>query len=130
MTAENSGLTFHLEVIDEGPEAVFEGSDHTVKTLLPRFLHHSPYFVPDILYEISLVERGAVESSGFETHLVDVLLLPGGVTITSRLISPRESSPAQVIISLSEAKLLLLEWGAALLRWRMGQAPGQRRHDS
>ena len=124
MTAENPDLTFHLEVIDGEPEAVFEGSDHTVKTLLPRFLHHSPHFVPDILYEISLVEREMVESSGFETPLVDVLLLPGGVTITSRLMRPGESSPAQVIIPLADAKLLLLEWGAVLLRWRMGQAPG------
>ena len=108
MSAENPGLKFHLEVIDDEPEAVFEGPNHVVKILLPRFLHHSPHFVPDILYEISLVERGAVESSGFETPLIDVLLLPDRVTITSRLMRVGESSPAQVIMSVTEAKLLLL----------------------
>ena len=110
-------------MIDDEPEAVFEGPDQVIKTLLPRFLHHSPCFVPDILYEISLVERGAVESSGFETPLIDVLILPDWVTITSRLMGAEESSPAQIIISVTEAKLLLLEWGVAVLRWQTGKAP-------
>jgi hypothetical protein len=122
VSAENPSLKFHLEVIDDEPAAVFEGPDDVVKTLFPRFLHHSPHFVPDILYEISLVERGAVESSGFETPLVDVLILPDRVTITSRLMRIGESSPSQVIISVTEAKLLLLEWGAAVLRWQTGKA--------
>lgn len=124
MSAENPGFKFHLEVIDDEPEAVFEGPDHAVKTLLPRFLHHSPHFVPDILYEISLVERGAVESSGFETPLIDVLILPNRMTITSRLKGVGQSSPAQIIMSVTEAKLLLLEWGAAVLRWQTDKASG------
>lgn len=116
-------MKFHLEEIDGEPVAVFEDANQIEKRLLPRFLHHAPHFVPDMLYEISLVERKAVESSGFETALVDVQFLPDRVTITSRFKNVEESAPAQIVLSVDEAKILLLEWGAELLRWRMGRKP-------
>lgn len=117
-------MRFHLEEIDGVPEAVFDGATQVEKTLLSRFLHHAPHFVPDMLYEISLVERQAVESSGFETALVDVRFSPDGVTITSRFKAVEEGVPAQVVLSIVEAKLLLLEWGAEVLRWRMSKELG------
>ena len=120
-------MRFHLEEIDGEPEAVFDDVTQIEKTLLSRFLHHAPHFVPDVLYELSLVERQAVESSGFETALIDVQFSPDGVTITSRFKRVEEGAPAQVVLSIDEAKLLLLEWGAEVLRWRMSKSPGQRR---
>ena len=119
-------MRFHLEEIDGEPEAVFDDATQIERTLLSRFLHHAPHFVPDVLYEISLVERQAVESSGFETALVDVQISPDGVTITSRFKGVEESAPAQVVLSVDEAKLLLLEWGAEVLRWRRGKGLGEQ----
>ncbi len=124
MSAKSQGLNFRLQEIDGEPEAVFDSDVQTVKTLLTRFLHPAPHFVTDMLYEISLVERNAVQSSGFETALVDVLFSPEGVTITSRFKEIGEDSPAQIVLPVDEAKLLLLEWGAAVLRWRMGKQAG------
>jgi len=120
-------LRFHLEEVDGEPEAVFEDATEIERRLLRRFLLHAPHFVPDMLYEISLVEREAVESSGFETALVDVQFLPDGVTITSRFKGAEESAPAQVVLSIDEAKLLLLEWGAEVLRWWRGKGLGELR---
>jgi hypothetical protein len=114
-------LRFHLEEIDGAPEAVFDDATQVEKTLLSRFLHHAPHFVPDVLYEISLVERKAVESSGFETALVDVQFSSDGVMITSRFKGIEETGPAQIVLSVDEAKLLLLEWGAEVLRWRLSK---------
>lgn len=125
MPARSQSFKFHLEEIDGEPTAVFEGGTGIERALLPRFLHHTPHFVPDVLYEISLVERGAVQSSGFETALVDVQFFPSGVTITSRIKGAEESAPAQVVLSVDEAKILLLEWGAELLRWRMSRKSGE-----
>lgn len=117
-------MRFRVEELDGEPEAVFEDATEIEKRLLPRFLLHAPHFVPDMLYEISLVERQAVESSGFETALVDVQFLPDGVTITSRLKAVEDSAPAQLVLSIDEAKILLLEWGAEVLRWRMSMEIG------
>lgn len=117
-------MRFHLEEVDGEPAAVFEDATEVEKRLLPRFLLHAPHFVPDVLYEISLVEREAVESSGFETALVDVQFRPDGVTIKSRFKAVEDSAPAQVVLTLDEAKLLLLKWGAEVLRWRMRKEIG------
>src|SRR5947209_2959087 len=68
------------------------------------------HFVPDVLYEVSLVERLAVESSGFETDLVDVLILPDRVIIKSKLLVEDGGEQPAVAVPLDEAKLALLEW--------------------
>lgn len=113
------GLKFHLEEIDGEPTAVFADGSQLERMLLPRFLHHAPHFVADMLYEISLVERKAVETSGFETALVDVQFFPDRVMIRSKFKGVAESAPEQVVLSIGEAKLLLLQWGVEMLLWKM-----------
>lgn len=108
-----------LEEIDGEPRAVIDGADRDEEALLQQFLLPAAHFVPDVLYEISLVERLAVESSGFETGLVNVQILPDRVSIKLKLGIDGAGSPAGVVLPLEEAKLMLLEWGAALQRWRM-----------
>lgn len=112
-------MNFSLEEIDGEPRAVVEGASQNEEALLQYFLHSAPQFVPDVLYEISLVERLAVESSGFETDLIDVQILPDRVSIKSKLMIEGTGEPIGVALPLDEAKLMLLEWGAALQRWRM-----------
>lgn len=60
---DNHRLNFSLEEIDGEPRTVVKGTSRDEETLLQYFLHPAPHFVPDVLYEISLVERLAVESS-------------------------------------------------------------------
>jgi hypothetical protein len=112
-------LKFRLEEIDGEPHAVVEGVGATEETVLSHFLLPALHFVPDVLYEISLVERLAVEASGFETELVDVTILPDRVSIMSKLSMGGAGQLTGVTLPLDEAKLMLLEWGAALQRWRM-----------
>jgi hypothetical protein len=112
-------LNLSLEEIDGEPQVVVEGASQDEETLLQYFLHPAPHFVPDVLYEISLVERLAVASSGFETDLVDVQILPDRVIIKSKLMIEGTGEPMGVALPLDEAKLMLLDWGAALQRWRM-----------
>jgi hypothetical protein len=121
---EDSRLKFRLEEIDGEPHAVVEGVGATEETLLRHFLLPAPHFVPDVLYEISLIERRAVESSGFETALVDVRLLTDRVVIKSKIRDEGEGEESEAVIPLDEAKLALLEWGAALQRWRMEREKG------
>lgn len=85
-----------------------------------RFLNPAPYFVPDVLYEVSLVERRVVESSGFESAYVDVQVFYDRVEIRARPNAIAEGAAEGFTLPIMEAKLLLLEWGAALERWRSG----------
>ena len=112
-------LNFRLEEIDGEPQAVIDGVGRDEEALLQRFLLPAAHFIPDVLYEISLVERLAVGSSGFETDIIDVQILPDRVSIKSKLRMEGAGEPAGVSLPLDEAKLMLLEWGAALQRWRM-----------
>lgn len=112
-------MNFRIEEIDGVLQAVFEETDQDKKALLTHFLHPAKYFVPDVLYEISLVERRAVESSGFETDSVDVQLFPDRVLIKPRIMKTNEGETLGVLLSVDEAKLLLLEWGAKIQRWRI-----------
>ena len=112
-------MKFRLEEIDGEPRAIVEGVGTIEEALLGHFLLPAPHFVPDVLYEISLVERLAVEASGFETELVDVRIMTDRVSIMSKLRMGGAGQPAGVTLPLDEAKLMLLEWGAALQRWRM-----------
>lgn len=112
-------LNFRLEEINSLPQAVFDGVDPHRKFLLQHFLHHAPHFVPDVLYEISLVERHAVDSSGFETEFVDVQFFRDRVSIKPRIKKTGEEEPLGILLNIDEAKLLLLEWGARVQRWRM-----------
>jgi hypothetical protein len=114
-------LNFRLEEIDGQPQAVFEDIDEHGKILLPCFLHPAPHFVPDVLYELSLVERRAIESSGFETELVDVQIFHDRVIVKSRLRIAEGNEYLGLMLSIDEAKLLLLEWGAMVQRWRLEQ---------
>lgn len=112
-------MNFRLEEIDGAPQAVFEDTDQQSTVLLTHFLHPAPHFVPDVLYEISLVERRAVESSGFETDFVDVLFFPDRVLIKPRIMEADEGETLGILLTVDEAKLLLLEWGAKVQRWRI-----------
>jgi hypothetical protein len=113
-------LEFYLEEIGDAPRAVFTDVDRPLNVLLGRFLNPAPYFVPDILYEVSLVERRIVESSGFESAYVDVQVFYDRVEIRARPNAIAEGAAEGFILPMTEAKLLLLEWGAALERWRSG----------
>jgi hypothetical protein len=112
-------LNFRIEEIDGVPQAVFEDTGQPGTVLLKHFLHPAPHFVPDVLYEISLVERRAVESSGFETDFVDVQFFPDRVLIKPRIMNADEGESLGILLSVNEAKLLLLEWGAKVQRWRI-----------
>ena len=114
-------MNFRIEDIDGTPQAVFEDIDERSKSLLTRFLHPDLHFVPDILYEISLVERRAVDFSGFETAFVEVRFFHDRVVINSRIEKTDEGEPVGILLSMDEAKLLLLEWGVKVQRWRMAQ---------
>lgn len=122
IVAQITSLEFYLEEIGDTPKAVFTGTDHPLNVLLGHFLNPAPYFVPDILYEISLVERRVVESSGFESEYVDVQVFHDRVEIRARPNALSEGAAEGFTLSMTEAKLLLLEWGAALERWRTGRA--------
>ena len=87
--------------------------------LLSYFLHAAPHFVADVLYELSLVERHVIEFSGFETDLVDAQFFRDRVVIKSQLKTVTEREPLDFVLSVDEAKLLLLEWGVEIQRWRM-----------
>jgi hypothetical protein len=119
-------LNFRLEEIDGQPQAVFEDIDDDGKILLPHFLHPAPHFVPDVLYELSLVERRAIESSGFETDLIEVQFFRDRVVVKSRIRIAEGSEFVGFVLSLDEAKLLLLEWGAKVQRWRMEKETGEQ----
>lgn len=113
-------MEFYLEEIGDAPRAVFTDVDRPLNVLLGRFLNPAPYFVPDVLYEISLVERRVVESSGFESAYVDVQVFYDRVEIRARPNAIAEGAAEGFILPMTEAKLLLLEWGAALERRRSG----------
>lgn len=115
-------MEFYLEEIGDVPRAVFTGVDPPLNALLQRFLNPARHFVPDILYEVSLVERWVVESSGFESDYVDVQVFHDRVEIRARPNALAEGAAEGFTLPLAEAKLLLLEWGAALERWRSGRA--------
>ena len=114
-------MEFYLEEIGDAPQAVFTGADQPLNVLLGRFLNPAPYFVPDILYEVSLVERQVVESSGFESEYVDVQVFHDRVEIKARPKALAEGAAEGFVLPLTEVKLLLMEWGAALERWRSGR---------
>lgn len=110
---------FNLEVDTDGrPRAVFREVDPTHNELLSGFLNPAPHFVSDILYEISLVERNALEISGFETADVRVIINRNLI-----IIEPFETVDQQqlkITLPLTKAKLLLFEWGVALQRLDLG----------
>ena len=114
-------MGIRVEVVDGTPKAVFEDEDPLRRALLPHFLLTAPYFVQDMLYELAVVERGSVESSGFESEHVCVQFFRDRVVIEAWLPEERDGEePDRLEISVQEAKLLLLEWGAALERRRLG----------
>lgn len=122
-------MGFRLEEIDGIPRAVFDDEDPPRREFLPLLLHPAPNFVPDMLHELSLVELGVAEYSGFDTPHAEVLFFRDHVVIEKYL--PEDSDdeePPRLEISVEEAKLLLVEWGAALLRRRLERAaPAQPR---
>lgn len=109
-------MKFRLEEIEGILTAVFEEGYPLRMKLLSHFLHSDPYFVPDMLYEISMVERNAVESSGFHSPHVNVEFFRDRVVIEKVVSEDEDGDPQSVTILLDEAKLLLLEWGVALQR--------------
>jgi hypothetical protein len=96
--------------------AVFDDEEDTKGAILSVFLHDAPHFAVDVLYEISLVERGSIATSAFETAFVDVRIFHDRVVINPSVSDVISSK--QVILSLVEAKLLLFQWGLALLQLR------------
>lgn len=114
-------MNFRLEEINGVPNAVFKDEDPRRGKLLSNFLHPAPYFVPDILYEISIVERQIIESSGFDSAHVSVLLMRDCIVIASSLPESGEGQSHRIELSLDEAKLLLLEWGFVLQRRKVEQ---------
>lgn len=110
-------MNFRLAVREDGQvRAVFDSEEERRGAILSAFLFDAPHFAVDVLYEISLVERESVATSGFETAFVDVRIFRDRVVINpsgSDLISP-----TQVTLSLVEAKLLLFQWGLALLLYK------------
>lgn len=115
-------MEFYLEEIGDAPRAAFTGIDRPLNVLLGRFLNPAPYFVPDILYEVSLVERRVLESSGFESAYVDAQVFQDRIEIRARPNALAEGAAEGFTLPITEAKLLLLEWGAALERWQSGHA--------
>ncbi len=111
-------MRFRVEETDGGLTAVFNTEDPLHDLLLSRFLVPSKYFVPDILYDISLVERGLYPSHAFENPEVFVGLFKDHITIEP-YIGEDEAEIPKVRIPLERAKLLLFEWGAAVQRWRI-----------
>jgi hypothetical protein len=110
-------MGFRVEEVDGTPRAVFEDEDPLRRELLPLLLLPAPYFVEDMLHELSLVERGVTESSGFDTPRAVVEFFSDRVVIETYL--PEDSDdeePPRLELSVEEARLLLLEWGAALQR--------------
>lgn len=114
-------MEFYLEEISDTPRAAFTGVDPSLNVLLGRFLNPAPHFVPDILYEVSLVERRVVESSGFESAYLDVQVFRDRVEIRALPNALAEGAAKGFTLPLIEAKLLLLEWGAAIVRWQSGR---------
>lgn len=112
-------MNFRVEEIEGVPRAVFEDEEPPRRELLALLLHPDPYFVPDMLYELSLVERGAMESSGFDSPRAEVRFFRDRVVIEAALASEDDAGPPTVELSVAEAMLLLLEWGAALQRRRI-----------
>src|ERR671939_1852478 len=114
-------MEFSIEEVEGTPRAVFEGEGRLRGSLLSHFLRPDPYFVPDMLYELSLVERNTVESSGFDTPHVHVEFFRDRVVI-EKPTGEHEGAETQVLtIPPDEAKLLLLEWGVAMQRRRLEQ---------
>ena len=108
-------MSFRLEESDGVPRAVFEDEDPLRRALLPLLLHPAQYFVPDMLYELSIVERGVTEYSGFDTPHAEVLFYRDRVVIETPLPKERDGDePDRLELTVDEAKLLLLEWGVAL----------------
>ena len=112
-------MGFWVEEVDGTPRAVFEDEDPLRRALLPFLLHPDPYFVPDMLYELSLVERGTVESSGFDSPRAEIRFFRDRVVIETAPDTDRDTDPPTGELSTGEAMLLLLEWGAALQRRRL-----------
>jgi hypothetical protein len=115
-------MEFRVAEVDGRPTAVFDGEDPQRNSLLSCFLASSKHFVVDILHDISLVERDIYPSHGFENPDVFIEIFKDHVTIEP-YIAEHETVIPKVKISLEHAKLLLLEWGVVLQRWRM--KPGQ-----
>ena len=118
-------MDFRIEEVDGTPRAVFEDEDPLRRELLPLLLLPDSYFVPDMLHELTLVERGVSESSGFDTPRAEVEFFRDRVVIES--LPPdgdEEGDPPRLELSVDEAKLLLLEWGAALQRRKVERGPG------
>lgn len=116
-------MGFRVEDVDGTPRAVFEDENPLRRALLPLMLQPAQYFVPDMLHELSLVERGVTESSGFDTPHAEVLFFRDRVVIEKYLPEDSdEEEPPRLELSVEEAMLLLLEWGAALQRRSMGKA--------
>lgn len=122
-------MKFRVEEIEGVPRAVFEDEEPPRRELLALLLHPDPYFVPDMLYEISLVERGAMESSGFDSPRAEVRFFRDRVVVEACSVDKHagEEGIERVEISPDEAKLLLLEWGVALQRRELlRKATGRR----
>jgi hypothetical protein len=109
-----------FRVVETGDDltAVFDSGDSLHNSLLSRFLVSSKYFVVDILHDISLVERDVYPSHAYENPEVFIELFKDHITIEP-YIGEGETEIPKVRIPLERAKLLLLEWGVALQRWRM-----------
>lgn len=116
-------MKFRIKEINNQLTAIFDTEDSLQNSLLSRFLVSSRYFVTDILYDISLVERGIYSNHAFENSEVFIELYKDHITIEP-YIGEDETEVPKVKIPLEKAKLLLLEWGVALQRWLMKQKEG------
>ena len=111
-------MRFRVEETGDRLMAVFDTGDSLNDSLLSRFLVPSKYFVPDILHDISLVERNIYPSHAFENPEVFIGLFKDHITIEPYISEDKTEIP-KVRIPLERAKLLLYKWGVALQRWQI-----------
>ncbi|HEX3557912.1 MAG TPA: hypothetical protein VHU19_01825 [Pyrinomonadaceae bacterium] len=113
-------MEFRVEEIGDQLRAIFDSDNPLHNSLLSGFLVSSKYFVTDILYDISLVEKGLFQSYAFENPEVYIELYQDHITIEP-YIEEDETEIPTLRIPLERAKLLLLEWGVVLQQWLMKQ---------
>lgn len=105
-------MKFQVTEIHGRPFAKFEPN-----SLLSFFLEDARGSIEDLLDEIEKAKLNEKAPTGFTGDHVDISFYPDRAVIED-LWPEDEDNPSQVILSLDEAKQLLLDWQIALANWR------------